>query len=460
MWIAEANRKNLLDFISLRDPFKIFEIVSTKELTEIKDQEDFLVVWQKKPTNLAIPLPDIICVKDGKLREFLAWVSTYISPFQPFTAFCRVIEFSYLNEFIKKTKAPISGDLENVILGTIIGETITHLINNNIKFLTPAAIKSTLSFALSRGLYLGYGSEDYDFLLARFKDTRLIAKQQNRVLGFNIMKSVWDIIFSIVIQNKDFRPKTLFAEYSDYILEACISIKTNGYINRSIWQKLTHNKIDDKAENIDIKRPREDRVKLFEYLTSLVKKQTDIPSNVCSFLCGYLAFQIAPGQFDFTDLLRPFLSKYPDTIVWYFLCSGLYKDSDIRNFNRGFGWRILRDLMIPEDIYDRPQCDLSLDELKTLMNVDQPATDFITFSHTHLILEMAPMIYISAYWPPSHQTEQLELFESDYDEELKRRVLMKLGQNINKTRELFDDYKKLISGHKGRWKSKFRKSKY
>src|SRR3972149_1694558 len=94
MWISKADRKGLLDFIQTCNPNKI---QSTEETNCLRlfpvFGDDLLLIWSDKFT-FGSYLPELICVADGKEIDFLAWASTYLKLFRPFTAFCRVLDVS------------------------------------------------------------------------------------------------------------------------------------------------------------------------------------------------------------------------------------------------------------------------------------------------------------------------------------------------------------------------------
>jgi hypothetical protein len=439
MWISKSNRKGLLDLISSKDPLKIFDIISTKEIERIEDKEQIIFLWRNKPNNINLPVPEIILVQDGQIRDFLAWVSTYISSLQPFTAYCRVLEISTFNKIKDNKQIPLQGVLENAILGAIIGEVITHSINRNIKYITPTAIKSTFSFAMARSISLGYDLKEFKFLFQRWTEARKLSKQHFRSLEFSFIQNVWEVILKLISNQNNTYLMQISNENIINIYEACRELVKNGSIRNNTWRELTKNKIETDHIETRINGPREERVKLFERYIRDLKYQKDINPVVGSFLSGYLAYMISPGEINFTDFLVPVIQKYPDSIVWYCLCASLKKKTQIHDFKNGLGWRILRELGSASNIYDRPECDIALDEFQALMNVDRPKTDFITTNHTHLVLEVIPLLYISLYWPSTKSREQLELFHTDEYEKLQKNTLINLGNTLKNAMKLYDD---------------------
>jgi hypothetical protein len=460
MWIANSDKKRFLDLISSRDPIKTLNVKSSNTIEPVLGNDQILLAWRNKPSHLDFPLPEVICVYEGKIREFLAWASTYIPNFQPFTAYCRVIEQSNFSKAKDRTQTLLKSQSKAMMLGAIIGEAITHCLNKNIKQLTPTSIMSTVSFAIVRGLSVGYGFEDSDNIINKWDEARHISNQQRRKLDCKDIKQFWNVVISLDRKTVGLKNNNLIGKDSDHMIDACLEMQSNGFIGKDVWKKFTDNFMIKNIVEEDFKGPREERVKLFEKYTSSILSNSHVPKPLSSFLLAYLAYRVAPGQFDYTHLLSPLLIKYPDTIMWYGFFTGLSKKTDIYNYNYGMGWRILYDLMAAGNIFDRSASDISIDELDVILNVDKPNTNIRASNPNHLIVEIAPMIYTSIHWPHPQSSGQLELFDRDPHDEKLQYTLRKLGQTINTARFLFDDYTKLSGGIKEKVPNRYDKTKY
>ncbi len=446
MWIAKCYRDKLLNLINDHDPLSLFDIRQSKKVSEFSDENELLLLWKNKPSRSAIPLPDLICVQKGMIRDFLAWASTYIRAFKPFTSFCRVIESPNFNYYKTRLISFTNKKIEAPIVGAIIGEAITHKINNNFKNLLPSAIMSSLSFSLAKGLQLGIEHEDYENLFHRWIQARQLTKQNIRVFDHKRIKAIWDILLNKKSDDTGFEMRG--GDFNKLISEAYNSVKVEGVINKEVLNKLLKNQINGQFLYSTQHISREESIKHFEKLSKLFNQQFYSDKSVGSFLFGYLAYKIAPGQIDFFNLLIPHLKNFPDSILWYCIFASHNNSAEILNYNDGLGWRLMRNLSIFSDIFERPQCDLSFEELEVYLSVDRPNFDFIADNNTHLIIEVLPMVDITMHWPPVKSNEQLDLFKTDNEIARKENALEKLGEAIRNAQNLFYDYRNIEKSKK------------
>ncbi len=392
MWFAQTNRKLLLDLIKKRDPYGILNIQSAKKIKpDISNQNELIFIWNTKPV-VGSYLPEIIVVSEGKVREFLAWASTYISSFRPFTAFCRVLDTISAENFLSVKHVASLNNLEGACIGVIIGEVLSHFFNTDIKKLIPLAIKNTYSFAMARGYTaLGLLHKDDDIIDNHWKKACILIGQPERTLNSEIIRNVWEILISLD-RIKPYKGKL------SKIHEACCNIIDHNSIGEKIWLELIKGFSNLKNLNEQMKGSLEQRVLIFEGFAEKLHNQAIIDKMTAEFLCGYLASQIEPGTMNHVELLRPYIKSFPGVILWYGLCAGIYQKTDVHNYADGFGWRIIRDLFqwIPD--HGIPKCDIALDELEVMLNVEQPDYNFRVENPTWLIVEILPSVYSVFLW--------------------------------------------------------------
>ena len=145
MWALAANKKKLLDLFGKENAGIVSEAsqISLDVLSEDMPDELFLL-WSRKPASGDLPM--LIVVPDNDTREFLAWATTAIGGYRPFTAFFKVMGRSQAEQAFK-TRQPTLGKLEGPLVGLIIGETLTQTPNNqSIQDLSLLPCKSTYSY--------------------------------------------------------------------------------------------------------------------------------------------------------------------------------------------------------------------------------------------------------------------------------------------------------------------------
>jgi hypothetical protein len=183
MWTVAANRKCLLDLVSSRNPFSNLDIQPKERLTpDLLGNKELLFIWREKP-RVGNFIPEMIWVTEGKVYDFLAWVSTYLPSFRPFTAYCRVLDCGRISDLLPKKQEASLEQIEAAAVAVTIGEAITHYENRDFKRLTPTAIMSTYSFAIARAYSLGLVYEDFSSVRQRWQQAHKLTKQTNRTLG-------------------------------------------------------------------------------------------------------------------------------------------------------------------------------------------------------------------------------------------------------------------------------------
>jgi hypothetical protein len=440
MWISFANKKALLDLISTKDPFRTLNIRTEKRLNKsLLSSEELLFAWREKPTEGTF-LPEMILVAPGKTKEFLAWTSTYLPLLSPFTAFCHVLDSSETEEILTTQQKACFTRVESACIGVIIGETLSHFENGEIKRITPTTIMSTYSFIMGRALALKILRKDNDPISNRWQELQKLTKQTKRTLTTKDLQEIWTIIRLLDSGKINKNDKLQYPENILNIYEACLSLLDKGSIEQKILSKLFYKFPKIKDVNKKMKETREKRVSFFEEFAPSVCQSKAFERTGAAFLLGYLSSQIAPGTIEYVGLLRPYLKYYPSALAWYGLCAGLYEKTDVYNHELGLGWRIRRDLLNWEPEHYGPLNDISFEELKILINLNKGNKTFRTENHTHLIVDIIPSVPTVVIWPPLFSESQNLLFENGKRETISENPLTQLGQALNQANKY---YKKL-----------------
>jgi hypothetical protein len=363
------------------------------------------VCWEERPSG-DNPIPELIVVPKGEVREFIAWVSTYLPWLRPFTAFCRVVDDEVALRVIRSSaQKPAMGDYAPAYIAAVIGECMEHFASRDIRRLNPTSAMSTYSYALARALSLDLSNEDGLLLTERWLELRRIAGQPDRVLKLDVLREIWDVLAGMRKRsplNVDGPGGIVDREL---IEQACESIKLCGRIEGPVWQRLSHlvlGPLDlNTFETGSMSSTREDRVRLFEKCAETIRRAMPAGWTLASFLCAYLASQIAPGSAAHAPMVEPFVRQFPGILVWYYVCAGLYPRTAVLSDNDGLGWRVLREVLRRETVFQRPQGDIAFDEFKVLVAGKKHDIPFLSASHTHLSVELFPRVYSVIVWPSS-----------------------------------------------------------
>jgi hypothetical protein len=370
----------------------------------LRTNEELVLLWASDPAQSPSGsppegrLPHAIVVRSNETREFIAWVTTFIGGYRPFTAFFRVID-PELARLAFEPKEPTLGTLENAVAGLIIAEALTLSSNQrSVSALLLLPSESTYSYSFARALALGYvrDGSGHDPISSPLAVARRLTRQPARKLADELLGDALKVLSRLATG----KVTPGHSDVPAIIWQACQELLSHGGVKRS-WDLLGGRGAPASQVLDEMRGPREHRVRTFE---RVLKGMDQLDVLTASFLTGLLADQIAPGTFEHVDLVLPYLNRYPTALVWYGLCAGLHPDSDIQQIGNCLGRRLTRDLLASDPITSRPKYDISVGELEVYLDREQPL-EFRVASQSHIAVELLPGVPAYMKWPVSAATE-------------------------------------------------------
>jgi hypothetical protein len=360
-------------------------------------------------------MPRIIAVRTGQVRDFLAWVWTYLPEFRPLTAYARVLEIDEFEHLGKTLEKPSLAGLEEASLGLILTEAVTYMDRTPERHanITPLTCASTFSCAMARALALSGRRElngSYQSIMDRWLKARSLTKQRPLRLDVKELAMPWKLLLHLYHEGDSSGHEN--QEMPGEVYRTCLDLFRGSEVGPDTWDLLSRKHSRLSAARSEMQGPRERRVMFFEDCVLWLAKGRGEDLDLASFLCGFLASQIGPGTLDYIPLLTPHLDQFPTAVIWYGLCSGLQHRGSLYAFSFGLGRRILREVLRKEILLDSPQSDIALSELEAMTANDSLAAEFRTGAQGLLEIEIAPLVTTTVRWPPK-QTDQPELFPTD-----------------------------------------------
>lgn len=405
MWTSSVNRKELLELFELQGSTGPYVVSRREALTDISAGSEYVLVWNKDPKQEA-NLPSIVLLPPDQRTNFLAWAATYLPSIKPLTAYCRVLEWTEVPTLVDSE--PALSVLEEVCLGLIFGEALTYNVTapSGVKDLSPAICCATYSFARARSL--GFGVTEFRKpLIDRWIQVRRLTKQPDSEHDWLLLETVWSILLELSTpSNLQTSAKVGNAEsirkISRDLIEAVWVLTQKGTLEYNDWVILTKGFPELRMAFPEVRRTREDRVRALDVHLKTLEESVERDPLTAGFIAGYLTNLISPGTFEHAALLVPHLEKLRSSLLWYGLCAGMSKDSQLKRFSYGLGRRVLRDLLRHESVLERPRCDLALSELDVLMRAENSQFgDIRTNRPGCLEVEIAPRVNVIVRWPAS-----------------------------------------------------------
>src|SRR5687767_8463572 len=97
--LALLDRRAFLDWLGEETTPPARPLYNLSTLSADLRNSDLALIWDDVPNGPGSISNPVVVVADAKYRDFLAWATTYVSTYTPFTAFFRVIKTSDLDRF-------------------------------------------------------------------------------------------------------------------------------------------------------------------------------------------------------------------------------------------------------------------------------------------------------------------------------------------------------------------------
>lgn len=379
MRYLSAGKRDLLELFQGSRPMRSYQASESIEHLDFA-LGDLLLLWPD--AEVFAPLPPII-VHNESPRQVLAWMATYL-PVKPLTSVCRLIERSQIR-LVSRRVENVRPAVGMALVGAILGETAIRGKNLDSFSLTEAL--QTYSFMAARSaicLPTGDSEErlrDRWFALHRASNSRWL-------VGSGVLQA-WVAITQALgpWQTSLFRRSS-----GELVVDGLRELINSGSVSTELWRRLDLSRADLDFGSKTV----EDRIRLFA-ATAAKLRQTGIPENYVAFVLAFAANQVLPGSMDHVGLLKELGAMSDSSVIWYGFIAGLTGGSRIGSLQNGLGWRLHRDVTVPESAMDATRADIAVDELEVLMDHESTRATIRTAGEL-LKVELQPCVYSYVPW--------------------------------------------------------------
>lgn len=440
MWLQPVTRRDLVVVLTPRKGYLApMAVEEHRPSIDIVHPDHMAVIWPARPDEFG-QIPTALVVPDGSRRDTLAWLATYVRDFKPFTAFCRVVERSLADQFIKRSRIPNVQGIEGIYSGLVLGEALAHSRGAvGTLGLPTTTYTATLSHAIGRSTALVGDSVQLDVLARLWTQARELTRQPNLPIAPASIQAVWAMVLGL---NERVPQKNLF-DTGDALTTAWRDYSQNGLIRETVWRGLTEGLPELGALSALPTLPREQRVESVELALRLLFSTRTQSDDRRAFLAGYFTSLLAPGTLDLADLLAPLASVLPMVYVWYGLFAGSPAKGEALPTGNPLARRLVRDLSVPDRLIDRPRCDIALEELAIFPLVDNILK--LTGESSRLAVDIMPGVTISVRWPP-HVVSQEDELRKEREERETHMLLGQMEDMAMRQRMLVDRLRMVLSG--------------
>jgi len=416
MFVASLSRQEFVDLFRDSHSIRVEETASPASALRLRDRSEIGCVWTDRHS-VAAGLPSAVVIPQDEHRDFLAWCSSYLAPLSPITALSRLVDLDLVEDF-DDSRSPEIGRAEGPFVGAILGEAFA-LQRLGERSASPglASCMSTFSYALARCVAAGYRHSLLDSLPRRWTFCSDIVEDGVRPLDAVELDLHHQFLLGIHRFNED-RSGPSRAALPRGLQGACLDLAKKGELSRATARRLGLGLVDSRDSSA---LNREERFLAFQrYGEALSANRAE--REVHSFCLGYLANSISPGSFNHIDLLIPYLQSFKTAAVWYGICAGFGSRRTLLASAEGLGWRVLRELLHWDRLWERPRSDISIGELEVwpdtlktirtnisgLLNVEVLPTCSVLFRRAD-VMRLNPSGQQIEMFQPSHPGRPLAL---------------------------------------------------
>jgi len=354
----------------------------------------------------ALEFPLVIIPQKDDFEAFYADLSTFhpsVTPVSAYAYVCTEITASKLALESKKSQRrvkfnDIKGRLDiAMILGEAITETLLtrqNLITANIGY---AACTQTLSFSLLKAKKI-YGEIDNGEFFERWalaqKLTQHDTKNSSRIAIIHLdelEKSVENEneLWTLLKYARGEAPEILLKEFF---------IEKFGL--KELDQEITHTY--------------NGRISAFNKITETVNS-SDALKNLKSAAIAYYCNRIQPGSMNHTAVLKNHITEHNRIVFWYMLFACRSEEFEPKNAMSGICLKLTRDLHKPFSISERPECDISVEELEIISRLALKASILKPKRQRVISVSLLPGIDIDLEIGAQDQTSKIKSSDAERD---------------------------------------------
>jgi hypothetical protein len=394
-FVATLNREQFVGWLG-RTFEPVVKKVHSEQLTDMGGQGEIFLVWDTKPgresINGARPL---ISVANSELRSFFAFVGTYVSTYQPFSAFFRVVPFELLSELVVEWPKR-ENVLPNMFVGAVIAEA---RLQTGERARRPSNISiqsclATMSGAAVAALAAGFDRLHLYSILERWLKTRQrLANGDLRVQSQRIAE-FWNVVGQVYEKDGPLYRLSSVAESIRPIVRFLAEVMSSpDDSDPETWLGLVQDLPGAHEALRRMRDSREDRVRAMDQVLPSVTAAEKVDLRIREAVLGYLASRIAGGSMSYLDLLDPIETKMPGALMWFGLFASIRADTDVMSAGECLGRRVSRHLeQTKSGIFIPPSADVSFDELQNILA--EPKTELkLRTEHQNVIsVELFPAV--------------------------------------------------------------------
>ena len=316
-------------------------------------------------------LPCMLIVREGELQDLFAWVNTYCPFVTPLSRWCRVVEEVELKRMGAAERTPEFGNATAAWAGAIIGEALLRLGGRmGALHVSVAALQSCATFVAARAFGL-WGNTGMRKASASYEEARQLLGPTSLRSGFSGYDVVWNVLAGLDSEVVGTSRTASSSWASELAIECCRDIQRNGFVEKKNLSKATDalgwpGEFDEYEDSAA-----EQRLEMYDLaMANLAESRRTAKENVdplADLIVAYFAAKISASISGHIQLIQGLQSSRPMTMMWYGIVSALHQPEIWGTEFNGLARLATRELEFPIRLDEAPRSDVSLAELRTLV---------------------------------------------------------------------------------------------
>lgn len=388
MYISTVGRERFLSWITGGGKV-VGKTVPDSAVSGLVMHSQLSLLW---PNKLAVDGANapLVCLPEREINDFFAFTSTYIGAISPFSAFYRVISAERLSKLLEGAKTQPLLNLASLTGAAMAEAFLQSRGRTTLNDLTVAGVLGTLSASLAAGVHNGYDEDGLERIAAGWVRSRTAANADAVALSASAILSVWSIV-AMSSRNSPARsgPADVDALIAQ-LLRRCVEA---GDFTPDLIRPAFSAVPDMDRVFARMTASREERVKaLGDGLDILLRSGAE--GVLLDFLAGALLSMVGNGSFDFLPLTTRFPVERSAATIWFGICSGLHRATDVFSISSCLGRRSARDMFANIDLFSPPKDDICIEEFEVLRRGRGEFPSFRTSSQSVISIEVLPGVSV------------------------------------------------------------------
>jgi hypothetical protein len=347
-------------------------VATSSDLKNLTRQGTICLVWElDRDTNTTPDSRPLILIPDQQVRDFFSFVTTFVSNYQPFSAFFRVVRLSAFLELSQRGSEQPSYGIHRLV-GAIIGETRSQLGSprRELSDISIQACLASLSFPSAAGMHHGVSHTQLVTIMENWTKAKIILSDDPLPVSGESIARLWRIVSYANSGLSDTDAPASHKDIAELVFETAVR---NDDESPSILRRLTERLPKSRAALLRLRDSREERVRAMDVIGQEIASSPNERPEIAEALLGYAASRVAGSSLRYFSLLQDLEQRFPLAPIWFGLFCSLRPESDAMVAAECLGRRVARHLGTPREGYFSPPLgDISFDEFVISTSTAKP----------------------------------------------------------------------------------------